>query len=348
MTQEAIQVLSLYNARVSLATEGARMRIGKRLAALVIFSLMTIGIGPGHRHVLSAQTRATESAPETPSGARPVTIPVGIRVKGMKPEPELQMVDLSVSEDGDPQTILSIRAIGNNSPLTLAVLIQDDLVQSVSNEIKPIGDFIRRLPKNSRVLVGYLRTGSLQVRQKFTIDLDKAAKALRSPLAVATAGPSSPYIEVIEAIKRFDAQPSGRRAILLVSDGLDISRGVDSSSATQSIDLQRAINDAQRRGIAIYAFYAPSVATQSPILAANAQSSLQRLADETGGRAFFQGTGAPVSFDPYLTSLTSSLETQIALTYLSTHPAKGFHRIKVRSATSGVELEHPAGYMRAN
>lgn len=322
------------------------MRIGKRIAALAALLLLTLGISVSEKDVSRAQSRTIASGSESGGGARPVTIPVGIRLKGTKPEPELQMVDLSVSEDGDPQTILSIRAIGNNSPLTLAVLIQDDLVQSVSNEIGPIGEFINRLPKGSRVLVGYLRTGSLQVRQKFTTDIEKAAKALRSPLGVASAGPSSPYIEVIDAIKRFDAQPSGRRAILLVSDGLDISRGVDFSSASQSIDLQRAITDAQRRGIAVYAFYAPSVATQNQLLAANAQSSLQRLADETGGRAFFQGTGAPVSFDPYLKNLTSSLETQIALTYLSTHLNKGFHRIKVRSATPGVELEHPAGHSR--
>lgn len=322
------------------------MRIGQRVAALAALLAMTLGISQSKYEVTFAQSGTVTSGAETRGGARSVTIPVGIRVKGIKPEPELQMVDLLVSEDGDPQTILSIRAIGNNSPLTLAVLIQDDLVQSVSNEIKPLGDFIRRLPKGSRVLVGYLRTGSLQVRQKFTNDLEKAAKALRSPLGSANAGPSSPYIEVIEAIKRFDAQPSGRRAILLVSNGLDISRGADSSSASQSIDLQRAINDAQRRGIAVYAFYAPSVVTENGILAANAQSSLQRLADETGGRAFFQGTGAPVSFDPFFKNLTSSLETQIALTYLSTHPEKGFHRIKVRSATPGVELEHPAGYTR--
>ncbi len=320
------------------------MRIRRETIAL---AALAISLSLGHHGTVpaNAQTRIV-SGEETRGGARPVTIPVGIRLKGLKPEPELQMVDLSVSEDGDPQTILSVRAIGNNSPLTLAVLIQDDLVQSVGNEVKPIAEFIRRLPKNSRVLVGYLRTGSLQVRQKFTTDLDKAAKALRSPLGVASAGPSSPYIEVIDAIKRFDAQPSGRRAILLVSDGLDISRGIDSSSATQSIDLQRAINDAQRRGIAVYAFYSPSVVTPNAILIANAQSSLQRLADETGGRAFFQGSGAPVSFDPFLKNLTSSLETQIALTYLSTHLDKGFHRIKIRSATPGVELEYPAGYLR--
>jgi VWFA-related protein len=316
------------------------------VAALGSVLFLALGLKDSGQLLAQTQTRTVATGSEIPTGAKPVTIPVGIRVKGLEPEAELQMVDLAVTEDGDPQTILSIRAIGTNSPLTLAVLVQDDLVQSVANEMKPVGDFIRRLPKGSRVMVGYLRTGSLQVRQKFTTDLERAAKGLRSPLGVASAGPSSPYLEVREAIKRFDAQPSGRRAILLISDGLDISRGVESSSASQSVDLQRAINDAQRRGIAIYAIYSPSAAEQSPILIANAQGSLQRLADETGGRAFFQGTGAPVSFDPFLKNLTSSLETQIALTYLSTHAEKGFHRIKIRSATPGVELEHPAGYTR--
>ncbi|HEU4477445.1 MAG TPA: hypothetical protein VFR80_02940 [Pyrinomonadaceae bacterium] len=320
------------------------MRIGQKGATLAALLLMIVLIQNG-LVASNAQSRSGGSGDEASGRARPVTIPVGVRVKGVKPQPELNVVDLTVSEDGDPQTILSIRSYVN-SPLTLAVLIQDDLVQSIANEVKPIADFVRRLPKNSRVLVGYLRTGSLQVRQKFTTDLEKAAKALRSPLSVASAGPSSPYIEVIDAIRRFDAQPSGRRAILLVSDGLDLSRGADSSSATQSIDLERAITDAQRRGIAVYAFYSPSVAALNTSLTGNAQSSLLRLADETGGRAFFQGFGAPVSFAPYLRDLSASLETQIALTYLSTHPDKGFHRIKISAAAPGVELEYPAGYSR--
>jgi hypothetical protein len=153
------------------------------------------------------------------------------------------------------------------------------------------------------------------VRQKFTTDLDKAAKALRPPVGFASAAPFNPYVEVIEAIKRFDAQPSGRRAILLVSDGLDVSRGVDSSSATQSLDLQRAINQAQRKGIAVYAFNAPTVGTKNSILTTSAQGALNRLADETGGRAFFQGTGVPVSFDPFIRELGVLLEKQVALTY---------------------------------
>jgi len=275
---------------------------------------------------------------------KPVTVPVTIRVKE---ETELQNIDLSIHEDGEPQTIISLRGIGTNSPITLVVLIQEDLVPSVGNEIKDMAEFIRKLPKGSRVMVGYLRTGSLQVKQRFTTDLEKAASSLRPPTGSATNSPYNPYVEVIEALKRFEGQPLGRRAILLVSDGLDISRGVDSSSPTQSVDLQRAINESQRRGVAVYSFYAPTiVAAANPVLISNAQSSLQRLSDETGGIPFFQGTGAPVSFAPFIRELDTSLQKQAALTFLSTHLGKGFHKIQVKSSTSGVRVAYPSGYVR--
>jgi hypothetical protein len=276
-----------------------------------------------------------------------MTIPVGIRVRGAKPEPELQSIDLMIMEDGEVQTPLSIRSMGTNSPITIAVLIQDDLVSSIGNEVKPIGKFIRSLPKGSRVMVGYIRAGSLDVRQKFTNDLEKAANALRAPMGLASAAPFNPYVEVLEALRRFESQPSGRRAMLLVSDGLDVSRGVDSSSPGQSVDLQQAINRAQQRSVAIYSFYAPSVGSRNDqILIGNAQSSLQRLSDETGGKAFFEGTGAPVSFDPFLQDLVAWLDRQVAVTYLSTHAGRGFHRLQIRSSTPGVEVTYPAGYTR--
>jgi VWFA-related protein len=295
-----------------------------------------------------AQTQMDGTNGSRNSG-RPVIIPLTIKINArqLDPETELQNVDLTVNEDGEPQTILSIRGIGTNSPITLAVLIQEDLVPSVSNEIKSLAEFISRLPKGSRVMIGYLRTGSLQVKQKFTNDLEKASHSLRPPSGFASASPYNPYVEVIEALKKFDSQPLGRRAILLVSDGLDISRGLDSSLPTQSVDLQRAINESQRRGVAIYGFYAPTVvASTNPGLAANAQSSLLRLSNETGGHAFFQGTGAPVSFEPFIRELDVSLQKQVALTFLSTHMKKGFHKIEVKSVTPGVRVTYPSGYVR--
>ena len=298
----------------------------------------------------SAQSRGeTNTLRSSENPARPVIIPLTIRVKGevVPSELEMQTVDFTVNEDGDPQTVLSIRAMGTNSPINLMVLIQDDVVSSIGLETKSLAEFISRLPRGSRVSVGYLRVGSLQVRQKFTSDLEKAAKSLRGPMGVAGVAPYNPYVEVIEGAKRFDAQPAGRRAMLLVSDGLDVSHGVDSSSPGQSLDLQRAITEAQRRSIAIYSFYAPTALTSSDgNLIANGQSSLQKLSDETGGQAFFQGLGVPTSFDPFIKKVNAALERQIALTYLSTHLNKGFHRVKIVSPTPGVEIHYPAGYSR--
>lgn len=313
-----------------------------KLALVIGFAVATQGVTAQSPGINGPNTSRTNPG-------QPVTIPLTIKInkRQLEPETELQNIDLTISEDGEPQTILSIRGVGTNSPITLAVLIQEDLVPSVGNEIRSLADFIRGLPKGSRVMIGYLRTGSLQVKQKFTNDLEKAAKALRPPSGFANAGPYNPYVEVIEALKKFDSQPLGRRAILLVSDGLDISRGVDSSFPTQSIDLQRAVNESQRRGVAIYGFYAPTVvASINPSLVGNAQSSLLRLSNETGGHAFFQGTGAPVSFEPFIRELDTSLEKQVALTFLSTHLNRGFHRIEVKSATPGVQVTYPSGYVR--
>jgi len=314
-------------------------------ALAVVFSIFLMGCV----QYSLAQSAGGSGGNGSGNSARPVTIPLTIRVKGAVPTGELEFktVDFTVTEDGDPQTTLSMRTMGSSWPLNLFVLIQDDVVSSIGLEIKPLAEFIQRLPRGSRVSVGYLRTGSLQVRQKFTADLDKAAKALRPPVGLASSAPYNPYVEVIEALRRFDSQPAGRRAILLVSDGMDISRGVDFGSGGQTIDLERAIAQAQQRSVAIYAFFAPTVTSSGNTnLTATAQSSLKQLTDETGGRAYFQGFGAPTSFAPFIKDLKASLDMQIALTYLSTHPKKGFHRVKIISSTPGVDVTYPAGYRR--
>jgi hypothetical protein len=214
----------------------------------------------------------------------------------------------------------------------------------VSNEISGIASFVRKLPPGSRVMVGYLSSGSLRVRQKFTPDLERAAKSLRIPLSSTAASPYNPYALTRDAVKRFEAQPAGRRAVLLLSDGIDLSRGLTSSSPSQSLDLQRTVNESQRLGVAIYTMYAPSVGGGDLSLVNNGQGSLQRLSDETGGRAFFQGTGAPVSLDHYLRELDSLLSRQFALTYLSTHPDKGFHKVRVVANTGDGQIYYPKGY----
>ena len=230
--------------------------------------------------------------------------------------------------------------------MTLAIVIQDDLVSSVSVEARSLAGFIRNQPGSSRVMVGYIRQGSLEVRRKFTNELDKAAASVRPPLGLASAAPFNPYVEIIEALRRYDSQPLGRRAMIVISDGIDVSRGADSSTPGLSLDLERAIKEAQRRSVAIYSIFAPPAADVSQSLSFNGQGCLDKLSRETGGRAFFQGTSAPVSFGPFLREIDAALSKQIALTYLSTHPNKGFHKLDIKPLERDVEIRHPAGYVR--
>lgn len=196
-------------------------------------------------------------------------------------------------------------------PLNLAILIQDDLDSQVGNELRVTRDFIRSLPSGSRVMVGYITSGTLQVRQSFTSDLDRAARSLRITRSSTAASPYNPYVEVIEALRHFDGL-KGKNAVLLISDGLDTSRGFDVTSSGNSMDLLRAIKHANKQNVAVYSFYAPSVGltSRSHIAASYGQNSLSRLARETGGKAFFQGITGFVTFDSYFKRLKQTLNEQ--------------------------------------
>jgi hypothetical protein len=201
-------------------------------------------------------------------------------------------------------------------PLNLAVLIQDDLVPRVGNELRETSAFIRTLPSGSRVMVGYIRTGSLQVRQPFTTDLDAAARSLRIPVGSTSASPYNPYLQLRDAIRLFPSGGENRSAVLLISDGLDTSRGFDFSTSVDSIDLNRAVREAKSRNVSVYSFYAPSTGLTSwnSRAVSYGQSALNRVSDQTGGRAFFQGTDF-VTFNAYFERLARTLNEQGSRAY---------------------------------
>lgn len=280
---------------------------------------------------------------------RTVTIPISIFTKQELKEGQLeefvQADRLIVRENDDEQQILSIKSVGD-SPLSIAFLIQEDMTSNFNLQIKDIQEFIRGLPKGTRVMVAYLRGGSAEIRQKFTDDLDKAAGSLRIISSSQFAAPRSPYDGVSDTLGRFDAMPAGRRAILLFSDGLDTTNGLNLASIMQSSDLDQAILKAQRKSVAVYSFYHPTVLTETSnsILGLGAQGALEKLSDETGGRSFFHGMSAPISFRPFFKDMFMSLNRQFALTYLSTHMKKNYYKVKVSSTNPEIKIEHPRGY----
>jgi VWFA-related protein len=280
---------------------------------------------------------------------RTVSIPISIFTRQELKEDRLQefiqLDRLIVKEANEEQQILSIRSI-EEAPLSLAILIQDDLTSNFNLQIGDLKKFIQRLPRGSRVMVAYVRGGNTQVRQRFTDDLSRAADSLRIVTSAASAAPRSPYDGVVDVLERFDSLPAGRRAILLVSDGVDLSSGFTGASPGQSLELERAILRAQRRSVAVFSIYSPSSSTASgeSRLVLFGQGSLQKLSDETGGRAFFQGSIAPISFEPFFRDLSILLNRQFLLTYLSTHMKKGYYKVQVTSTNPEVKVEHPKGY----
>jgi hypothetical protein len=224
------------------------------------------------------------------------------------------VIAISTFAVASAETKTNSESLQTIDPLNLAILIQDDLVPQVGNELEVTREFIRSLPKGSQVMVGYITTGSLQVRQPFTTDLEKAARSLRIPIGSTSASPFNPYVEVIEALKKFKQDGTNANAILLISDGLDTSRGFDSTAAGHTLDINRAIAEANKRQVAVFSFFAPSVGltSRSRLAASYGQSSLNRISDETGGRAFFQGTTGFVTFDSYFDRLRTQLNRQYA------------------------------------
>jgi VWFA-related protein len=293
-------------------------------------------------------TFAQTPSPTPRGNVRTVSIPISIftkqELKQDRLQEYLQLDRLIVKESGEEQQILSIRTV-EEAPLAFAVLIQDDLGSEFNLQIAEIKKFITALPRGSRVMVAYLRGGTTQIRQKFTTDLEAAANSLRIVTSSNATAPRNPFDGLIDVLDRFDALPAGRRAVLMVSDGVDLSTGFV-NSPTQSIDLDRAILRAQRKSVAVFSVYSPTSSNPNgnSTLTLVGQGSLEKLSDETGGRAFFQGSVAPVSFQPFFKDLSLLLTRQFLLTYLSTHMKKGYYKVQVSSTNPEVKVEHPKGY----
>jgi VWFA-related protein len=278
---------------------------------------------------------------------RTVTIPISIFTKNELRQDQMEEfihIDrLIVKEDKDEQTVLSVRSVAN-TPLSLAILLQEDLTSDINLQLKDLHRFIENLPRGSRVMIGYIRGGTLRVKQRFTDNLERASAALQ--IVAGTASANGPFEGVDTATNYFEALPNGRHAILLISDGVDASRGNAPSDIISSPEMERAILKAQRRSVAVYSIWFPRQTTQNsgdPLISYG-QSALAKLSEQTGGRAFYQGSFAPVSFTPFLKDLAILFERQFALTYLSTHMNKGYHRVDVSSTNPDVKIEHPKGY----
>ena len=249
--------------------------------------------------------------------------------------PELLKDDISAEINRHPARVEQwVPLRGDQANLELYLVIDDGEDSDLALQYGSLKDFINEQPATTRIGLAYLRYGSASIVAPLTEDRARIAKALRVPFGDPGIS-ASPYMGISDLVKKW--APSGaRREVLLITSGIDPWSPPD----PQNPYLLKAIEDSQREGILVHSiYYAGAGHLGHSYWRVNwGQNYLSELGDETGGEAYWQGAGNPVSLVPYLKDLTERLKNQYLLTVAATGAKGGLESVRVTTAKLGVSL----------
>lgn len=260
---------------------------------------------------------------------------------GDDPGEHLSASDLRISTGNIPAHVVRFeRLAGELADMQLFVLLDDSTrSSSLGDQLRELKAFLAGLPASTQVAVGYMRNGTFTLDQPFTADHEKAASALRLPQAIA-GGNGSPYFVLSDLAKRWPSkQPSGRRAVLMLTDGVDRYYGAPTEDDPY---VDTAIHEALKSGVMVYSIYlrGAGVYGGSGWDTNVAQSRLMQISQGTGGYAYFQGFGNPVSVSPFLSDFRNRLDNQYQVTMEASNQ-KGVQPVKLRAELRGLKIQAP-------
>jgi hypothetical protein len=108
--------------------------------------------------------------------------------------------------------------------------------------------------------------------------------------------------------------------------------------------VESAINDSVRARLVVYSIYWMSQGRGDQLAGGSfvGQNYLSEVSQATGGKAFWQGTGNPVSFDSFFDELTRRLHNQYELRFNSVLGGKpGVETLKLKLSAPGAEVDAP-------
>ena len=290
--------------------------------------LLVFGVIAGTPSLLMSQ--------QSPSGGPPAHMVVTVEARHGADVPVIQKEDAMVYQGRDRvKTTDWVPLQGDRAELELFLLLDDASGTSLGSQLEDLRKFINAQPATTKIGVGYMRDGTVNVVQELTDDHNRAAKGLRLPIGIAGVN-ASPYFSVSDLIKRWPEAPV-RREILMISDGID--RYGPGGASDPYVD--EAVEQAQRAGIIIFSIYTPGAGHFGHTFwRINwGQNYLSQLSDETGGESYYLGSEAPVSFSPYLDDLGRRLLHQYLLTFLAKPVKKaGMQSVKLRTEVGNAEL----------
>ena len=288
---------------------------------------------------LAAGVGAPMLAQEIPQEG-PVPTTALINVESKNPvQIDPRGLTLQVNGHDTPITSLRSAASGNQE---IAILIDDGLRTNFGLQLKEIATFVDSLPRNAKVLVGYMENGTVRSSGHFTADHQEITNQIRVPLGVPGQS-ASPYFCLSDFVKHWPSQEPAARFVLMITNGVDPYNGRPSMMNQDSPYVQAAQDDAVRAGAAVYSIYFQDSGFRGGNGSLSGQSYLQQVGNATGGTLFNQGPITPVSIAPYLEQFEHAINSSYELGFMANAQGKRntLVRIKVKSNQGGVKVHAP-------
>jgi hypothetical protein len=290
--------------------------------------------------LLAASPGISASIPNAPAVPAQMVITVLPGHGGSRPV-VLEARDLTVLRGNHPAPVIRLqRLAGNLADMQLFVLLDDSTrSSSLGNHLLELKTFLESLPATTQVAVGYMRNGTFGLAQAFTADHQQAAGALRLPMAN-PGGNGSPYFALSDLAKHWPSkEATGRRAVLMLTDGIDRYCGAESMEDPY---VEAAIRDALKDGMLVYSIYLRGAGFEGQGGRATtfAQSRLMEVSQETGGYAYFQDFSDPVTISPFLSDFQDRLDNQYQVTIENLN-GKGVQPVKLRTELPGLKIQAP-------
>jgi hypothetical protein len=203
----------------------------------------------------------------------------------------------------------------------------------LSTQLGEIRDFVKNLPPDAKVTIGYMENGISRLSGPLTTDHDAVLKNLHIPAGFAGQD-ASPYFCLSSLVKNWPSNDrSARREVVMVSDGVDpYYRGIDLDDPY----MNAAISDSVRSGVVVYSIYWENKGRFSRTMWGNdiGQNLLLQVTQATGGNSYWQGLGNPVSFQPFLQDIQRRLQNQYEVGF--TAPVKKAEVANLKLKVNGI------------
>jgi hypothetical protein len=256
--------------------------------------------------------------------------------------PSVANQDLSVKVNGKNAKVTKWAPFaGDEAKVELVLLIDGSARSSLGRQMEEMAQFLKSLPPNTKAAVGYMDHGRALFVAPLSADHTQVARQVHLP-GGSPGSDSSPYFCLSDLAKNWPSKDSeARREVVMVTDGVDnFQQGFDPSDPY----VEAAIKDSVRAHLVVYSIYWKSQGRGDQLARGSfmGQSFLAEVSQATGGKAFYQGTENPVSFEPYFDELTRRLRNQYELRFSSVLGGKpGVEVFKLKLSAPGAEVDAP-------